>query len=106
MEYVLCILRGPCSRLHILHNKEYPSTLKLHGTELSVLSRELNLSGGYLHYLHRFVVVDKVTSVPVTVYPVLFFTKIVSSMIRGGRKQFRTIKNTNSCFLGQTKMSG
>ena len=90
MEYVLCILRGPCSRLHILHNKEYPGIYsKLHGTELGVLSRELDLSDGYLHYLYRFVVVDKVTSVPATVYPVLFFTKIVSSMIRGGRKQFK-----------------
>ena len=77
----------------------------LHGTELRVLSRELDLSDGHLHYLHRFVVIDKVTSVPVTVYPVLFFTKIVSIMIRGGRKQFKTIKNTNSCFLRLTKMS-
>ena len=74
MEYVLCIVRGPCSRLHILHNKEYIYS-KLHGTELGVLSSELDLSDGYLHYLYRFVVVDKVTSVPVTVYPVLFFYK-------------------------------
>ena len=79
MENVLCILRGPCSRLHILRNKECPLTTSY---MVGVPSRELDLSDNYLQYLYRFVVVekfDKSNHGASTCLTNAFFTEIVSS---------------------------